>query len=453
MEEELQSQVLEASISNPDDPFETTIVGDAVSVGITTPLFKSGKRIKWTPEQLKMYASSLEDMPITLKFEDEEGNKLADHSDVIVGRIKEAYFDEAKNKVSYVGRIWKHYFPKSIDRLAEMMASDKKPETSWEFTPTGLEAVPDEGEDVFTPTGGRFSGLAVINKGADQGNNVALLAAAAQEEQQKLVDKEMSQPKVGTFEWISDKIAEKLSASGSVDTYKPATILETYPDHVIYFVTGKHFKLPYTIEGNDIEFSDTIEVEPIYQPLGASAAGSTKEHPEATPPPKVEENNKKTMAEIEDKELDALRASAQKATDLETETADLKKELDALKASNTELEDYKKTTEAEKAAAALETLAASRLAEVEKITPYKDATQKEEDKEAFKTMDEKSFEIIKRTLSAAAEVKGGVSSESRIEAPESREDEDGKARDILESDDFKALLASVKGESTNKEDK
>lgn len=440
--DKLQSQVLEASISDPNDPFETTMVGTAASVGTTSELFGSGKRVKWTAEQLEEYAPSLKDMPVTLEiYEDEEGRKkFVPHSKTVIGRIKDVYFDKTKNAVAYTAALHKHLFPDTIEELAKLKASDEA-EVSWEFYPTGLTDLPDEGDNVVTPSGGRFGALAVVNKGADLGNSIALLASAVERETAKIADNQKSNPKAGSFEWIGNQIVQHLTAQATPDTHVPFEVIETYPDHSVFIESGRYFDLPYTIKGNEIDFSDTIEVEPVYQPLGASASGSIQ-IPDGTPPPKVEETDKNTMAEINETELAALRASAEKAPTLETENADLKAELETLKAAKQELDDLKAENAKKEEEARLDTLAASRLEEVEKIVPYKDEKQKAEDKEAFKTMDEKSFDIVKRTLMAAAEVRGGVANEARIDPPDTREDPDGAAKDILESEEYKALKAA-----------
>lgn len=439
-EDEILSPVLEASISNPNDPYKMTIIAEAASVGTTDPLFSNNKRVKWTADQLRKYASTMKGMPITLKF-DEEG-KLEDHAKTPVGIVEESYFDEGKQKVMAIGSLWKHYFPDTLKQFASMYSdedAEKRPQVSWEFSPEGLQELTDEGADVVTPTDGRFSGLALIAKGADRGNAIALLASAAKREGEA-VQESLSDARPGSFEWIGDKVAQVLSASSNVDNYVPKDVVATFSDHAIYREGDKHFKLPYTIEGNAITFSDTIEVEPIYQPLGASAAGSTSEED-----PTLEEADKP----VDEEKLKELQASAAKVPDLEAENQRLATENDTLQASLNEANQKVAEFETEREEKAKEELAASRMAEVEKITPYADAQEKSEALEAFKTMDEKSFGIIKRTLSAAAEVKGGVSSEARIDPPASREDEDGAARSILESDDYKSLKASL----ANQEDK
>lgn len=450
MDEELQFSALEASISDPDDKVEVTLHTDAVSVGITDPLFGTGKRIKWTAELLKKHVASLKNMPITAKILEavEEGGKntLVPHSDVVIGNITDAIYDEGSQKITTDGILWNHYFPETIGQLQKMY-DDGEAEVSWEFIPTKLEASPDDGENVWLPLEGRFTGQAIVSHGADKGNAIRLLASVMEkEDRSNKSDMRFARP--GSFEHIGQQVAAHLTANSDVDNYTPKTVLETFTDRAIYVDNGKYWELPYTIEGSTLKFSDTIEVEPTFQPLGASAAGS-QDNPEGnTPTTPVKEAEKP----VDEKELAALKASAEKVPTLETEIAELKKKVEEGEAAKTELATLKAANAEKEEEAKKDTLAASRLEEIEKIKPYADdeASQKKEDLAAFRTMDDAAFEVIKRVLTASAENKGGVAPEGQNQSPEtSRQDPDGKADEILKSKDFENLLASVSG----KEDK
>lgn len=437
----LELSGLTASISDPKDRVEVTLQTDAVSVGITDPLMGSGKRIKWTKELLRKFAPSLVNMPITAEIR--EDGTLEPHSSVIIGNITSAVFDEGTEKIATDGILWNHYYPETISQLQDMY-DDGSAEVSWEFIPTKLVASPEDGENVWIPEEGRFTGQAFVGQGADKGNAIRLLASAMKkEDMKKKVDER--KPRPGSFEWIGELVAEHLTAGSDTDNYTPKTILETYPDRSIFTDGGNYFEVKYTIEGHDLKFSDTIEVEPTFQPLGASAAGSD-ENPEVTPPTTVKEAEKP----VDEKELAALKAAAEKTPELERENAELKEKVATLEPIKAELDALKASTAEKEEAARRDTLAASRLEEIEKIRPYDDDKQKKEDQEAFKTMDDSAFEMVKRVLAASGEVKGGVSHEGHITAPEtSRQDPDGKAAEILDSDEFKALTASLSG----KEDK
>lgn len=437
----LEAAALAASIANPGDKVETTLQTDAVSVGITEPLFGSGKRIKWTADLLKKFAPTFKNMPITAKFG--QDGKLEPHSSVVIGNITDVYFDEGEQKIKTNGILWNHYYPDTIAGLQDLYDKGEA-EVSMEFEPTILTASPDDGEDVWIPEDGRFVGLAIIGRGADRGNAIRLLAAKAQEEDAAKKQAEVNERNPGSFEWVAMNVAEHLSASGDVDSYVPKTIIATFPDRTIYQDNGSYYQLPYTIEGNTLKFSDTIEVEPTFQPLGASAAGSVF-NPEVTPPTETVKEAEKPV-EITDQELATLKASAEKATTLESENADLKAKVAEGEAAKAELETLKAAQAAEAETRRRETLAASRLEEVEKIKPYDDANQKKEDLEAFKTMDDTAFEIVKRVLAASAQSRGGVPNDGAVTPPNpTREDPDGAAAAILESEDFKRLTASLSG--------
>jgi hypothetical protein len=268
-----------------------------------------------------------------------------------------------------------------------------------------------------------------------------LLASAMEREDAAVKQAELNAQRPGSFEWVAVNVAERLAAGAEEATYVPKTVVATYPDRTVYQESGKYYALPYTITGSTLVFSDTIEVEPTFQPLGASAAGSVID-PEVTPTAPVKEAEKP----VDPEEIKTLKAAADKVPTLEAEIATLKAAVAEGETAKTELETLKAAQAAEAETRRRETLAASRLEEVEKIKPYEDASQKKEDLEAFKTMDDSAFEIVKRVLAASAGTKGGVANEGVITAPvPTREDPDGAAAAILESDDFKRLTASLSG--------
>jgi hypothetical protein len=448
-EDLLESTTLEASIADPNDRHEVTMQADAVSVGVTDPLFGSGKRVKWTAELLKKFAHTFKNMPITAEIR--EDGKLVPHSKVTIGNISDAYFDEGTNKIVTDGILWNHYYPETIAEVKKLYETKdengrSKAEVSWEFDPTELTASPEDGEDVWVPNAGRFAGLAIVAKGADLGQGIRLLASAMEKEQEAILNKAIEKPRPGTFEWIGSAIAEHLTAGADSDDYVPKEVVATYLDRAIYAENGRYFSLPYTIEGSDLKFSDTIEVEPTFQPLGASAAGSQTD-PENTP---NSLSVKEAEKPVDPKELATLQAAADRVPALETENSDLKAAKTTLEEENETLrkenETLKAANEEREREETQKTLAASRLEEVEKIRPYEDEAQKKEDFEAFKTMDDKAFEVVKRVLAASADKKGGVADEGRITPPEKTpQDPDGAAAAILESEEFNRLLASVSG--------
>src|SRR5574338_108904 len=111
MDKRLEAAALAASIYNPDDKVEVTLQTDAVSVGITEPLFGTGKRIKWTADALKRFAPTFKNMPITAEIRDD--GTLTPHSKVVIGNITDVYFDEAEQKIKTDGILWNHYYPET----------------------------------------------------------------------------------------------------------------------------------------------------------------------------------------------------------------------------------------------------------------------------------------------------------------------------------------------------
>lgn len=79
-------------------------------------------------------------------------------------------------------------------------------------------------------------------------------------------------------------------------------------------------------------------------------------------------------------------------------------------------------TEADKAEQKRNEVGDKRLAEIEQIAPYKDAALKEEHRELFKAADDRTFEAMKNLVLAAAQPKGGITSDATIE-PEVESDD------------------------------
>lgn len=441
--DELISRAIEASISNPDDLYEVDIIADVASVGITDALTSTDRKVDWTEEVLERTIGTLKDMPINLRIStNEDGeHRVENHTTTVIGRVSEAYYDRNRKRAVAKGKLWKHYFPETISELNKMHA-DKKAEVSIEFMPSKME---DIGDDTDRPLDGRFYGLGIVDKGADHGNFIHLLASAKKEETIMKLDQERKHgiPAVGSFEWIGEQVVTHLNQSTSISNYSEKDIVATYPDHTVWYSGDTYYQIPYTIDRTSIKFGDTIEVEHDFKPLSAAVEKSLE--PTLIVPTKEAD---KPMAEINDSELQALQASAKRSEDLD-------KELVALKAAAKETEDALKAATDELAAAKdreevsrLDALAASRMEEVEKIQKYDDADQKKDDLETFKTLDDKAFSMFKRALTASAAPKGGVEPGAKITNPneaDSKQDPDGAAAEILASDNFKALVASYSG--------
>jgi hypothetical protein len=438
--ENLLFETLEASIANPNDEYEVDLIADAASVGTTDMLFDSDKKIEWTEEMLQSAAESLAGMPINLREPDEEG-KIEPHSNVVIGRVAEAVYDRSRQKLLAKGKLWKHYFPDTIEKLNKLH-SENKAQVSIEFQPTEAD-YPEDG--VIRPKAGRFIGLGVVNKGADRGNFIHLLASAREEDAKKKLDDSHRKgvPLVGSYEWIGENAINHLNASSTADNYVNRDIVATYPDRLIWSTNGTFYQLPYTISQGNITFGGTIEVEQDFRPIEAAI------NPDGNTPNEPQKEAVKPMADITDTELEALKASATKAEtlgqELETLRASLSEVEGKLEAAEKERDELKSREEEAK----LEKLAASRMEEVEKIQKYEEAEERTEALETFKTMDEKSFNFLKKALQAAAATKGGVEEGTRIRNPfESNQDPDGQAAEFIGSDEYKRLVA---GASVTKE--
>lgn len=169
----LELQQIEASLANPDDPAEVTLVADVAGVGKTHRL-ATGQILTWTPEALRTFAPTLVGMPVNVAF-DENGEPTG-HSRHVIGAITKATFDETRGVVSVQAALWKNYFSATVARLKEL---GSRLQASMEFV---YSAFADNGDGSITPTEGRFSGLGIVRVGADPRNQVLLLASLAEDE-------------------------------------------------------------------------------------------------------------------------------------------------------------------------------------------------------------------------------------------------------------------------------
>lgn len=167
-----------ASLTDPDDPAEVTLLAEPVSVGRTRKL-ASGEIVRWTAEFLREKAASFVGQPLNVDL-DEDGEPTG-HSRRIVGAVVKAWFDEQKQVIAVHAALWPHY-SSTVARLKEL---GSRLSCSMEFLPTA--DLRDNGDGSVSPTEGRFSGLAIVKAGADLRNRV-ILVAAAQSEAEQIVD-------------------------------------------------------------------------------------------------------------------------------------------------------------------------------------------------------------------------------------------------------------------------
>lgn len=154
-----------ASLEDPEDPAEVTLVADAVSVGTNL------NGLTWTEEALRKFAHTFVGMPVNVEL-DEDG-EATDHTRSVVGTVTEARYDDARQVVTIRAALWRNYFPHTVTRLKQLHA-DQKLKVSMEFL---AKEVHRNEDGTITPVLGRFSGLAFVRRPADLGQHVLLLAS------------------------------------------------------------------------------------------------------------------------------------------------------------------------------------------------------------------------------------------------------------------------------------
>lgn len=169
----LELERIEASLSNPDDPAEVTLVADVAGVG-TTQRLATGQILKWTPDMLRKFAPTLLGKPVNVELN--EAGEPTGHTRTVIGAITKSTFDEVRQVVTVEAALWRHYFGATVARLKEL---GSRLQASIEFL---YSASTDNGDGSITPTEGEFSGLGIVRVGADPRNRVLLLASLAEDE-------------------------------------------------------------------------------------------------------------------------------------------------------------------------------------------------------------------------------------------------------------------------------
>ena len=414
-----------AALNNPNDPSEVTLVADAVGVGKTHRL-ATGQIITWTAALLRSKVHTFIGMPVNIDL-DEEGEATG-HSRRAVGAVTHAFFDERKQVITVQAALWPHYFPSTTSRIKEL-AAEHRIQVSMEFIPEGEMLANEDGSE--TPVDGEFSGLGIVRVGADPRNKVILVAALAEDEAKdtmddSLLDKivakvgarfalkqpntpeqdrdernaELAAAHEGSLEWTSRRLAEHLAAKRGNDYDAPyCYVIATYPKYAIYQEGESYFQINFSRKGRDMTFDEPVEVDPTYSPVEASASQD-----DADP------------AQMEVAALGTELSEEQKASLRSELLAELKPQLDeleAVKAENATLKAEK--ADAEKAAAANE-LAASRLTELDTILPADGDETKAQRDALVRALDDAGFAALKATLAAAADAKGGISTDAEAHA-------------------------------------
>ena len=202
----LELERIEASLSNPDDPAEVTLVADVAGVGRTQRL-ATGQVLNWTPEMLRKFAPSLIGKPVNVDLD--ETGEPGGHTRRVIGAITHAEFDESRQVVSVHAALWRHYFGATVARLKELGA---RLQVSMEFL---MAQVTDNGDGSITPTEGEFSGLGIVRVGADPRNQVLLLASLAEDEASR------KESTTDTRETIMARLARLIFGEDAEPTFKP----------------------------------------------------------------------------------------------------------------------------------------------------------------------------------------------------------------------------------------
>lgn len=410
---------VELSLTNPNDPSEVTLVADAVGVGLTGPTANGGRIVRFTEEFLRDYAHTLVGTPVNVLLSaDEEG--VTGHSTSVVGTITRAIYDSATQKVRIFASLWRHYFPSTVEQLVKLQA-DKKLQVSAEL----LAAGDTDAQGVYTPTRGKFSGLGIVNTGADFNNRVLILAALKDDVEALSNVSVPVAPPVPTpepvsaeiipmsYEWAGDQIAEHLS-----NTANSATVVGTFQDRFYFTTNDARYETSFTVDNERLVFGEPVKVN----------EGETPALEWGTP---VSNGGLNMPTEEEFAEIKASLATAT------TEANDWKGKFETLEA----------TVTAERRAQEADKLGSTRLSEIEKIAPYTDETLKQTHLELFKTVDDKAFDTIKTLMLAVAEPKGGIASPEQV-PPADPDTDPGQAEADKNLETWRAEMLATFGTPT-----
>lgn len=416
-----------AALNNPNDSREVTLVAKAVGVGRTHRL-ATGQIITWTAEFLRKKAASFIGMPVNIDLDEED--EPTGHSRRAVGAIKAAYFDEGEQGVLVTAALWRHYAPRTVERIKEL-ANDpdarSRIQVSMEFIPEGELVANGDGSE--SPVDGEFSGLGIVRVGADPRNKVILVAALAEdaakepmpsldeimdavrgrfevtekqspEQERDARNAELVAAHEGSFEWYGRRVAEHLAERRGSDYDAPyCYVIATYPKYAIYQEGENYYRVEYTRKGRALEFAEPTEVDPTYNPVEASASTDTDAD--------LSQDEEPTLAtELSEEQKASLRS------ELLAEIQPQLDELAAVKAENAELKAEKAAADE---AAAKKELVATRLAELETISPATDAS-KERREALCAALDDEGFAAYKADIAEAADAKGGLATDAERHA-------------------------------------
>jgi hypothetical protein len=423
---------IDASLVNPNDNTEVNVVLSAAGVG-TTHKLASGHVIKWTPDILRAKAHTLVGKPVNVQLD--ASGKATGHTRKVVGAVKEAHYDEATETVIATTALWGHYDPSTVKQLKALYAKeDLHPSMEYSF-PEGT--LIDNGDGTETPTDGEFSGLGFVGKSGDPRAMVYLMAAldeadehnresslnevikeivarlsGAQPEAQTSsnqddLNAEIAAAHDGSFEWIARKVQEHLAAGQSEDSPSYHYMIATYPNYAIYQEGADYFRLDFKRSGDKLNFGEPQAVDPVYQPTAKASAEEGGIEPAEDTGTTSQGDTKDMSDTAEVQASEALAAATAQLTALQA----------SLDAANATLDEMKTKEQAREAADAANTLADSRMSELEKIVTINEEA-KAALRENLKSLDDAAYEVVKATFSSSADIAAGIAPGATIENPD-----------------------------------
>lgn len=440
-----------AALNNPNDSREVTLVAKAVGVGRTHRL-ATGQIITWTAELLRNKAASFIGMPVNIDLDEED--QPTGHSRRAVGAIKAAYFDEGEQGVIVTAALWRHYAPHTVERIKEL-ANDpdtrSRIQVSMEFIPEGEMTANADGSE--TPVDGEFSGLGIVRVGADPRNKVILVAALAEDEakepmklddivdglrdrfvltekktpeqERDEINAELAAAHEGSLEWTSRRLAEHLAERRGSDYDAPyCYVIATYPKYAIYQEGDNYYRVEYTRKGRSLEFGEPAEVDPTYNPVEATASQD-----DADP------------AQTEVAALGTELSEEQKAELRAELLAEVQPQLDELEAVKAERDTLlaEKATAAE--AEAKKELIATRVAELETISPA-EGESKARREALCAALDDEAFATYKADLADTVATKGGLATDAERHAGTEEAESGGLTEESIAAMAGRALAAA-----------
>ena len=427
----IQLQAVEASLLDPNDPAEVTLVADVVGVGKTHRL-ATGQIVTWTAAFLRQQAHTFIGKPVNIDLN--EDGQPSGHSRRVIGTITAAFFDEAKQVITVHAALWRHYAPLTVARIKELGA--KKLQVSMELIPRGEMQSNEDGS--VTPIDGEFTGMGIVRVGADPQNRVILVAALAEDDQQR------STPTPEDDATFLKRLLRRLFPD---EVQAEGHCVECDEVHAAPMSTDTRNSLP------DSSFACPSERKyPVKHKDGSIDMAHLRNALARVADPNNDQCGKEVIMRLA--KQNGIGASAQAASDAPDDDtvisasedtgaadeehdvpdnseelraalrAELREEFEAeLAALTAERDELKAAAEQREADEAADRLATERAAELEAILPSKSDEAKARRLTTLRTLSAEAFDALKAELAEAAEFKGALHSEGNKSRDAGSEDE------------------------------